>query len=199
MNPELFTEEQKKRARALGSLAIELQWVKGNAHKAEESFFRINQKATKINATELELLKERRSPNSIAARAIIRSGRGHKYWSNFDPKIQSEIEELAKEINEILFSPKPEDKKIKTLDLPIGGKGYSSASLPLVFESINIINNKSRDEDKTGEKTLLVLKNFRNILRRITVDHIIRKRDGGEGSLENAQLAHPYCNSIYKR
>lgn len=32
----------------------------------------------------------------------------------------------------------------------------------------------------------------------ITTDHIERKREGGTGSVNNAQLAHPYCNSTYK-
>jgi hypothetical protein len=32
----------------------------------------------------------------------------------------------------------------------------------------------------------------------MSVDHVDAKRDGGTGSLDNAQLAHPYCNSTYK-
>jgi hypothetical protein len=32
----------------------------------------------------------------------------------------------------------------------------------------------------------------------ISIDHKIRKEDGGTGSLGNAQLSHPYCNSTYK-
>jgi hypothetical protein len=32
----------------------------------------------------------------------------------------------------------------------------------------------------------------------ITIDHIVRKEDGGNGELSNAQLAHPYCNTTYK-
>ncbi|MFT6372817.1 MAG: hypothetical protein ACJAZT_001571 [Gammaproteobacteria bacterium] len=32
----------------------------------------------------------------------------------------------------------------------------------------------------------------------ISIDHKIRKEDGGTGSLANAQLSHPYCNSTYK-
>lgn len=32
----------------------------------------------------------------------------------------------------------------------------------------------------------------------ITTDHIERKRDGGTASVNNGQLAHPYCNSTYK-
>ncbi len=40
---------------------------------------KIYQQATLIDKTELKLLESRRKPNSIAARAIIRSGTGHKY------------------------------------------------------------------------------------------------------------------------
>ena len=32
----------------------------------------------------------------------------------------------------------------------------------------------------------------------ITLDHIERREDGGDGAPENAQLAHPYCNHGYK-
>ena len=32
----------------------------------------------------------------------------------------------------------------------------------------------------------------------ISIDHIIRKEDGGTGSIDNAQLTHPYCNTTYK-
>ena len=32
----------------------------------------------------------------------------------------------------------------------------------------------------------------------ISIDHIIRKEDGGQGELENAQTTHPYCNTTYK-
>jgi hypothetical protein len=32
----------------------------------------------------------------------------------------------------------------------------------------------------------------------ITIDHIKRKEDGGIGDIDNAQLAHPYCNSTIK-
>ena len=32
----------------------------------------------------------------------------------------------------------------------------------------------------------------------ITIDHIMRKQDGGTGSPDNAQLAHPYCNTTLK-
>lgn len=32
----------------------------------------------------------------------------------------------------------------------------------------------------------------------ISIDHKIRKEDGGTGLLSNAQLTHPYCNTTYK-
>jgi len=32
----------------------------------------------------------------------------------------------------------------------------------------------------------------------ISMDHTVRKQDGGTGSPDNAQLTHPYCNSGYK-
>jgi len=32
----------------------------------------------------------------------------------------------------------------------------------------------------------------------ITIDHIDRKEDGGLGVIDNAQIAHPYCNTTYK-
>ncbi|MEC4816192.1 MAG: HNH endonuclease signature motif containing protein [Scytonema sp. PMC 1069.18] len=31
-----------------------------------------------------------------------------------------------------------------------------------------------------------------------SIDHITRKADGGLGTLDNAQLTHPYCNTTYK-
>lgn len=32
----------------------------------------------------------------------------------------------------------------------------------------------------------------------ITIDHTVDKKEGGKGNVENAQIAHPYCNSTYK-
>jgi hypothetical protein len=31
-----------------------------------------------------------------------------------------------------------------------------------------------------------------------SIDHVQRKADGGLGSLSNAQLTHPYCNTTFK-
>lgn len=55
----LTTEDKVKNeiAKNLGALAIQLQWVDGNASKAEDSFLKINQSATKISDAELDLIK----------------------------------------------------------------------------------------------------------------------------------------------
>ena len=35
-------------------------------------------------------------------------------------------------------------------------------------------------------------------LKSISIDHDVRKEDGGAGNLENAQPTHPFCNTGYK-
>lgn len=81
-NPSVSTDE-KRIAKNLGALAIQLQWVEGNADKAEDSFLKINQCATKISDAELELIKNRDKAYALAARAIVRAGQGYQYWSKF--------------------------------------------------------------------------------------------------------------------
>lgn len=175
-NPEKVSSEIQRKAKNLAALAIQLQWVDGGANKAENSFFKINQQAAPIDKTELVLLEARKKPNCIAARAIIRSGKGHKYWSSFSKENQITIQELAKEINSVLFAPKLETP-IKTLDIPVGGKNYSAQTLPLILEFINIVNNISTDfkeslsDDLTGEETVNLLKQTRRIAWRINSNH----------------------------
>jgi hypothetical protein len=167
-NPSKVKPETVQFAKNLGALAIQLQWVEGDARKAENSFFKINQQAAPIDKTELKLLEDRRKPTSIAARAIIRSGKGHKYWSNFNAERQEEVQRLAAEINQILFSP-PLQNPIKTLDLPLAGKLYSGQTLPLVVDMISIVVENepapgvTTIDDASGEKTIAVLKKVRRI------------------------------------
>ena len=139
-HPDKVRPEIVDYARNLGALAIQLQWVEGDASKAESSFFKINQKAVPINKTELKLLKSRKKPNSIAARAIIRSGKGHKYWSSFSEEIQCQIQGIAEEINKILFEPKLQTP-IKTLDVPLVGKLLYPQTLQLILDFVNIANS----------------------------------------------------------
>ena len=175
-NPDKVQQFIIPLAKNLGALAIQLQWVEGDINSAEKSFLKINQQAAPIDPVELKLLESRKKPNCIAARAIIKSGKGHKYWSKFSPETQLQIQEIAKEINDILFTPKLKNP-IKTLDLPIGGKQYSSQTLPLVLDFINMTNNVSNDfkntvdDDADGTKTVIYLKNTKKIAYRINSIH----------------------------
>ncbi len=174
-HPNKVRPEIVKHAKNLGALAIQLQWVEGDARKAENSFFKINQQAAPIDKTELKLLESRKKPNSIAARAIIRSGKGHKYWSLFSDELQSEIQNLAAEINKTLFAPTLQTP-IKTLDLPVGGKLYGSQTLPLILDFVNIVgkldpSNKGISDDDTGEITLKILKDVKRVSYRLNSSH----------------------------
>ncbi len=170
--PDRVKPEILQRAKNLASLAIQVQWVEGNALKAENSFFKINQQAAPIDKTELKLIENRRNANSIAARAVIRSGTGHKYWSKFSQDHQEQITNLAKEINSLLFYPKLETP-IRTLDVPVAGKLSTSSTLPLILDIINITNkiSKGLGEDKTGEETIQVLKRAQKFIRILNSDH----------------------------
>lgn len=183
-HPERSKSEVVTRAKRLGSLSLQLQWVlNATSKKAEDSFFKINQAATPIDQTELRILKARRSANAIASRVITRNATGHPYWSAFR-ELKAQIEEIGQETYRLLFHP-PIETPIKTLDLPVAGRGYSSQTLPLIFETVNLANGipvidmtKRRakeeeppKEDKDGSSTLAFLKNTRKIVQRITGLH----------------------------
>lgn len=173
-HPEKVRPEIVEYSKNLAALAIQLQWVEGDSRKAENSFFQINQQAAPIDKTELKLLKTRKNPNSIAARAIIRSGKGHKYWSKFPEENQKEIQRLALQINNILFDPRL-DTPIKTLDIPIGGKQYAAQTLPLILDFINISNkigqNDNLNEDEYGVKTIELLNKTLKFARLVNSNH----------------------------
>ncbi len=165
-NPDKFPE-YANRAKRLASLAVQLQWVVGSADKAEQSFFKINQSAAPINKTEITLLKSRKKPSALAARAVMRSGTGHKYWSEFAPESKKAIEEIAKAINTSLFVPALE-VPIKTLDIPIAGRRYSAQSLPLIYDFVNVVNQPTDEKvDSDGAQTLEYLKTCKSIVDRI--------------------------------
>lgn len=168
--PDKVKPEIVQYAKNLGALSVQLQWVEGDAAKAESSFFKINQQAAPIDKTELRLLRERTKPVSIAARAIIRSGKGHKYWSGFDDVVQSEIQEIARDINEILFSPTLKTP-VKTLELPLAGKLYSGATLPLIVDMIGIVSSRKNDPDEVGHETIAVLRDVKTAVQKLNSSH----------------------------
>lgn len=173
-NPEKVGPHIFEKAKSLGALAIQVQWVEGDAKKAESSFFKINQQAATIDKTELKLLKARRTPAGIATRAILRSGKGHKYWSSYGENVQDRIQELAEEINEIVFQPSY-NNPVKTLDLPVGGKNFSAQGQSLILELVNrtnnLFNNEDQEEDVDGQTTISYLNNCLKVVRRLNSLH----------------------------
>lgn len=168
-NPDKVESEILRKSKNLGALAIQLQWVEGDVSKAEDSFFKINQQAAPINKTELILLKARKKASCISARAIMKSGKGHKYWSSFPEEKQQEIQKLAKDVNRILFSPRLETP-LKTLDIPLCGKLSSAQTLPLILGFVNISNGLYDNEeihnlnnDIDGSKTIKFLQETRKL------------------------------------
>lgn len=169
-NPTITTDENKKRiAKNLGALAIQLQWVEGNADKAEDSFLKINQCATKISDAELELIENRDKAYALAARAIVRAGQGYQYWSKFSNDSQNKILDNAKKIHRIMFGEVP----INVDDInsfSIGGAQSSSLTLDVVTQTVKICNGIT-DEKKAeigSEKNVIdMLRNTLKILQYI--------------------------------
>ena len=169
------TESEKIRTNTVASRGLAIQWVNGNAEKAERSFFHINTKGTPLDDLEELLLHNRKKPIAIAARAVIRSGMGHKYWSLFQEEKRRKIEEDAVKIHDILFSPEI-NSPIKTLDLPLGGSTGVRNGMKILMDFImaaNIHNNQSlaistQDDDTDGSETLNCLKQTVKLAKRIT-------------------------------
>lgn len=171
--PEKVRPEIVLNSKNLGAIAVQLQWVEGDADVAEASFFKINQQAAKIDPTELKLIQSRKKANGIASRAIIKGGKGHQYWSKFENSNIESIIMLSSEINKVFFLPKLKNP-IKTLDLPIGGKGYSAQSPLLIFEYVNLVNKNNthiNSDDTDGHITVEVLKQCRKIAYIINSNH----------------------------
>lgn len=158
-------------AKKLG-VGIPVQWQPGDSDKAERSFFKINKQGAPLNPTERKLLESRRKGNCIAARAIMKRGKGYKYWKGFDDETQLKISELAKQIHDALFLPPLTDKndKIRSTELPIAGKLLSAQALPLLFDFLTLTNNldlKKLKDDVIGSQTVEILQKSKEIAYRI--------------------------------
>lgn len=172
--PQNASPEMQLMLGNLATNAIVAQWVPQVDEKAaEDSFFKINQAATPIDPTEREILRTRFTASAIAARAIARGGVGHKYWSGFAAPVQGDIESRAKALHSALYEP-PLGSPIKTLDIPVAGRGYSA--LPFVYELVNWANdvpeqskNKILPEpDSDGSTTLAYMKKVSSAVGRVT-------------------------------
>ncbi|WP_375454652.1 HNH endonuclease family protein [uncultured Methylobacterium sp.] len=174
-NPRTASPEVLEIVGRLAANALVAQWVpQVEQSAAEESFFTINQAATPIDATEQQILRSRDRANAIASRAIVRGATGHKYWAAFPEATRIEIEEKARTIHEYLYAP-PLSAPIKTLDVPIAGKGYSA--LPFVYELVNWSNNvpdppkgkhSALEPDIDGSATLEYLRSVQRSVGLIT-------------------------------
>jgi hypothetical protein len=150
--------------------------VQGDADKAETSFFNINMKGTPLDELEELLLRNRRKPVPIAARAIIRAGKGHRYWSCFNDSIAEKIEVEAAKLHKVLFAPELK-RPVKTLDLPLGGSKGIRTAIQVLIDFILMANRKQQeemseisdfDDDSSGENTIEVLKRSSILATRIT-------------------------------
>lgn len=164
-------EKIKERVGMMNSNSFIAQWVPAvDAIGAENSFFKINQAPTPVDPIEKRILRGRRSATAIATRAINRGGAGHKYWAEFSIGIQEQIEQAGKEIYEALYLPPMGGMPIKSSDVPVGGRGYSS--LPFVFDLVNLVNGVGAKDpllvDADGAKTLSFLGSVQKRLERIT-------------------------------
>lgn len=170
-NPLSNTEMRIQRAKSIAARSLDLQWVEGSPEKAESSFFNINKQGTPLDKIEERIIKARAKPAGIAARSIIRSAKGHKYWSSFGIINQEKIEQLSSELHKMLFDPEPHTP-IKTLDLPLGGAYSSADALDLIMDYLAICNDsgdiESADDTNDGEATIKALEKCLAITERIT-------------------------------
>ncbi|WP_180926686.1 DUF262 domain-containing protein, partial [Vibrio parahaemolyticus] len=171
-----ITPEQRKKLSTLTARGLPVQWVKGDTEKAETSFFNINMKGTPLDSVEELLLKNRKKPVPIAARAIIRAGKGHRYWSSFAPEMANNIETMSLKVHRLLFDPEIKTP-IKTLDLPLSGSKGIRTAIQILIDFIliaNITQQKGKlsieeySDDLTGEDTINVLKKSITLASRIT-------------------------------
>ena len=179
---------ERKRLNAAILRALPIQWVKGDADKAEKSFFKINTKGTPLDDVEELLLRSRRKPISIAARAIIRAGKGHRYWSAFEASVAIQIEASATKLHSALFDPEVRTP-IKTLDLPLGGPKGVRMALQVLIEVILIAIRDQNGlpksvadlpDDPDGLATVRTLNKTLSLMQRLTGN------DGGSLGLHPA-------------
>lgn len=180
-----LSPEKAKFAGQVAAGGVTLQWVKGDATRAERSFHTINTEATPLGDLELRLIRDRHCPNAIATRALVAAGTGQYCRSSFSDESKAQIKRLAKEIYDDLFVP-PLETPIKTLDLPVAGRSYSSDSVKMILDLVEYLNRKppqpgtekkrkkkpdllaaTMAQDQDGTETSIFLRNVRKASSRI--------------------------------
>lgn len=128
--------------------AIETQWVSGNADVALQSFLDINQRAVQIDPTERYMIEENEAPNVIAARAIVRSARGHQYWGKFEQPNIELVEKKARLIYNAIFEPEDAEPH-KDTELQPAGPAHTANGLRMALDLVNITNNVQQRKPRT--------------------------------------------------
>jgi hypothetical protein len=178
-----LTPERARFASNLATLGVTLQWVQGDASRAERSFHTINTEQTPIGDLEVRLIRDRKCANAIATRALVGAGTGKYSPPSFSDSVNAEIKKIAVDVYNDLFVP-PLETPIKTLDLPVAGRGYSADTMKLILDFVEFVNplpapgTKKRgaktdilaptmQEDSDGAKTIKFLENVRSASSRI--------------------------------
>lgn len=171
-NLDLIEDSKQRRwAGNFSARGVQVQWINGDADKAESSFFKINSQGTALDPVETKILKNRNKPAAIVARSIVRSATGHRYWSRFPEEQQIQIMKLSKESHGLLFSPEI-NNPVRTLDLPIGGSASNARALDLLISIAEISESPHASlslavDDTTGDATVSLLKGTKRVLDRI--------------------------------
>ncbi|MGE4306814.1 MAG: DUF262 domain-containing protein [Novosphingobium sp.] len=156
-------EEQQADPRIMNfaTRGLQVQWIVGDADKAESSFFKINTQGSILDPVETRILRNRRKAPAIAARSVVRAATGHKYWSKFEADVQNRISGSAQGLHRALFAPEV-SAPVKSIDLPLGGTNSVTNALDLLITLAQLADGESRplekfDNDADGEQTLTVL------------------------------------------
>lgn len=162
-------KENGTKAAKLKLGGFDVQIIRGDVKKAEDSFFKINQQGVVINSTEAELCKGRGLPLSVATRSIVKGASGAQYWETFEASMQARIKSIADELNTLLFKPPyNEESRSVILDHPLGGNVINS--IPMVFEMAKIVRDtykgglEEKQKDTTGEATFEYLTLIRKLV-----------------------------------
>jgi hypothetical protein len=143
--------ERARFASNLATLGVTLQWVQGDASRAERSFHTINTEQTPIGDLEVRLIRDRRCANAIATRALVGAGTGRYSPPSFTESVNAEIKKLAGDVYKDLFVP-PLETPIKTLDLPVAGRGYSAETMKLILDFVEFVNPPPAPDPKTKKR-----------------------------------------------
>ena len=125
-------------------------WLTGTPAAAATDF-----RASRIISPTVLVAVDFRSPSAPSLKS------GHNYWNHFDSGTQQRIEDIGREVHDLMFKPTME-LPAKTLDLPVAGQGYGPHVLPFTFDLVNVCNrvgvadssNKSvKDDGLTDDPT----------------------------------------------